>query len=304
MIKNKTIIAAAITVSMITSAFFGVPAKAASSTKKTQTKNASVTTSKASKRVLNSNGTYTVKKGDNLSFIARDLKTTVSNLKKLNNLKSDNLQIGKVLKVTTPVVKKTNTSASKTTATAKIKTTAAVAKTTATSKSTKAIAISTPNRGSSSSSVALDWWTEASNVFSIGTVAKVIDVHTGRSFNVKRTYGHNHADCEALTSEDSAIIKSIWGGWSWDRRPVIVEVGDTRIAASMAGMPHAGLDNYSALKTVSERSGGFGKGLNYDAVKGNGMNGHFDIHFLNSKTHGSNKVDSKHQSAIRQALGR
>jgi LysM repeat protein len=299
MLKNKTIIAAAITVSMITSAFFGVSAEAA--TKKTQTTKKSAITKKSTKRAVSSNGTYTVKKGDNLSVIARDLKTTVANLKNLNKLKSDKLQIGKVLKVTSPVAKKTTKTAAKSTTSTKIK---AATKSTVTAKAKTAVALSTPNRGSSSSSVALDWWTEASKVFSVGTVAKVIDVHTGKSFNVKRTYGHNHADCEALTSKDSAIIKDIWGGWSWDRRPVIVQVGDTRIAASMAGMPHAGLDNYSALRTVSSRSGGFGRGLNYDAVKDNGMNGHFDIHFLNSKTHGTGRVDAQHQAAIRQALGK
>lgn len=298
MLKNKAIIAAAITVSMLTSAFFGVSAEAATSTKKTQTNKKATTSTKTTKTVLSSNATYTVKKGDSLSVIAKNLKTTVANLKKLNNLKSDNLQIGQVLRVTAPVANKTTT-----TAAVKSKTASAVSKSTA-AKTNTAVALSTPNRGSSSSSVALDWWTEASDVFSVGTVAKVIDVHTGKSFNVKRTFGHNHADCEALTSEDSAIIKEIWGGWSWDRRPVIVEVGDIRIAASMAGMPHAGLDNSPALSTVSGRSGDFGRGLNYDAVKGNDMNGHFDIHFLNSKTHGSNKVDPKHQAAIRQALGR
>jgi len=43
--------------------------------------------------------TYTVKKGDTLSGIAQKHKTTVSKLKKLNHLKSDNLQIGQKLKL-------------------------------------------------------------------------------------------------------------------------------------------------------------------------------------------------------------
>ncbi|MFY8078432.1 MAG: LysM peptidoglycan-binding domain-containing protein [Flavobacteriales bacterium] len=42
---------------------------------------------------------YTVKKGDTLSEIAQKHKTTVSKLKKLNNLKSDKLQIGQKLKL-------------------------------------------------------------------------------------------------------------------------------------------------------------------------------------------------------------
>lgn len=42
---------------------------------------------------------YTVRKGDNLSTIATRHKTTVANLKKLNNLKSDKIQVGQRLKV-------------------------------------------------------------------------------------------------------------------------------------------------------------------------------------------------------------
>lgn len=43
--------------------------------------------------------TYTVKKGDNLYTIAKNYNTSVGNIKKLNNLVSDNLSIGQVLKI-------------------------------------------------------------------------------------------------------------------------------------------------------------------------------------------------------------
>lgn len=147
----------------------------------------------------------------------------------------------------------------------------------------------------------LDWWTEANKVFAIGSVAKVIDVRTGKSFYIKRTYGGNHADCETLTKEDTKIMKEIWGGFSWSRRPVIIEINGRRLAASMAGMPHAGLDSKPTNATVSNRSGGYGKGTNLDAVKNNGMDGHFDVHFKNSRTHGTNRVDKAHQDAIKEA---
>lgn len=147
----------------------------------------------------------------------------------------------------------------------------------------------------------LDWWGQASKLFKIGSTATVTDTKTGKTFKIVRTYGTNHADVEALTAKDSQTIKDIWGGWSWTRRPVIIQVNDRKIAASMAAMPHAGLDNKPANTYVSQRSGGYARGMNLDKIKNNGMSGHVDVHFLNSKTHGTNKVDPKHQAAVKQA---
>jgi LysM repeat protein len=261
------------------------------------------------KRLKSSKGTYTVVEGDTLWDIANDFGTSPEELKKINNLSVDTLKIGTALVLTKPVESKAVVAKTQKSNATVIKVasrgtnlsqrTASAAK----QKPTKGSAVS---RGASSSSksVALDWWTEANKAFPIGSVAKVIDVHTGKSFNVKRTFGSNHADCEALTSGDSSIIKSIWGGWTWGRRPVVVVVGSTRIAASMSSMPHAGVDKYPALKTVSGRSEGYGTGTNLDVVKGNGMDGHFDIHFLNSTRHKDGKVDNEHQKNIRQAVGK
>lgn len=147
----------------------------------------------------------------------------------------------------------------------------------------------------------LDWWKSASKIFQRGSVAKVTDVKTGKTFNIMRTYGTNHADVEALTAKDSEAIKAIWGGWSWTRRPVVVEVDGRKIAASMTAMPHAGVDSKPADTYVSQRSGGYARGTNLDKIKDNGMSGHVDVHFLNSKTHGTNKVDAKHQAAVKEA---
>ncbi len=147
----------------------------------------------------------------------------------------------------------------------------------------------------------LNWWEEASKIFKIGMTAKVTDVKTGKTFSIVRTYGGNHADCEAKTAADSKKIKEIWGGWSWERRAIIVETGGRRIAASMTAMPHAGVDKSPANKYISSRSGGYGRGANLDKVKNNGMNGVIDVHFLNSRTHGTNKVDKNHQKAVKEA---
>lgn len=126
----------------------------------------------------------------------------------------------------------------------------------------------------------LEWWTEAQYVFPINKVAKVTDFYTGKTFSVKRTIGANHADSEPLTYIDTEIAKSIWGGFSWKVRPVIVEVDGRKIAASMSFMPH---------------------GVQY--ITNNQFNGHFDIHFLNSTRHADGQIDASHQDAINIAAG-
>lgn len=127
----------------------------------------------------------------------------------------------------------------------------------------------------------IPWFGAGEHVFFRGANALVTDVDTGLSFWVRRTQGTNHADCETLTPEDTAIMRSIYGGnWSWDRRAIVLTVSGRRIAASIAGMPH---------------------GNKY--IPNNGMVGHFDIHFYGSKTHGSNAINNWHQSMVQKAAG-
>lgn len=147
----------------------------------------------------------------------------------------------------------------------------------------------------------LDWFTQVRDIWQRGMDAVVTDVDTGKSFNIKRTYGTNHADVEALTPADTAIIKEIWGGFSWERRAVVVQVGDYTLAGSMTAMPHAGLENKPEGAWVYGRSSGYGFGYNYDMVKGNNMDGHMDIHFKNSRTHGTNMVQKIHQDMVKKA---
>jgi len=149
----------------------------------------------------------------------------------------------------------------------------------------------------------IPWFGGVENIFARGTNATVLDIETGLSFNVKRSYGYNHADCETLTKKDTDILKKIYNGqWSWSRRAVVVTVNGMKIPASMAGMPHAGLDSAKEEAYVKYRSGGYDAGTNLDKVKANGMDGHFDIHFYNSKTHASNKVDKNHQNMVAVAI--
>ncbi len=148
---------------------------------------------------------------------------------------------------------------------------------------------------------ALDWFKEVQYIFDRGDVAEVMDVNTGRTFYLKRTYGTNHADVEPLTREDANIIKDIWGGWTWTRRAVVVKVDGYVLAGSLSAMPHAGRDSQPAEAYVSGRSGGYGRGCNLDTVKNNGVNGVMDLHFKNSRNHNTNAIKKAHQDMVRKA---
>ncbi|AOY78197.1 hypothetical protein BJL90_01940 [Clostridium formicaceticum] len=128
----------------------------------------------------------------------------------------------------------------------------------------------------------LDWWTEAQYVIPIGKVFIVEDFYTGRKWTMKRTIGANHADVEPLTARDAAIMKEVWGGnYSWNRRPVIVEVDGRRLAASASAMPH-----------------------DVQYINNNNFQGHSDLYFSNSTRHVDGKRDDAHQKNVLIAAGR
>ncbi|MGE8206509.1 hypothetical protein ACQKP0_18525 [Heyndrickxia sp. NPDC080065] len=109
----------------------------------------------------------------------------------------------------------------------------------------------------------------------------VIDVETGKSFEVQRRAGKHHADVQPLTRKDTKIMKNIYEGhWSWRRRAILILSNNRLIAASMHGMPHGA----GALQ--------------------NGFPGHFCIHFIGSMTHRTERSDLSHQLMIFKAAGK
>jgi len=105
------------------------------------------------------------------------------------------------------------------------------------------------------------------------------DVYTGKTFEAIRWSGYNHIDAEPRTAADTKTMKSIYGGsWSWNRRPILILYKGHVYAASMNGMPHG-----------------------TSTIGNNDFAGHFCIHFKNSKTHETNRVDSDHQKAVNRA---
>jgi len=126
-------------------------------------------------------------------------------------------------------------------------------------------------------------WTEIQHMFPRGMEVTVTDVTTGQSFRMRRTGGVNHADAEPVTLTDSMTVFNIWGGWSWQRRPVVVDIGGRQVAASMNGRPHG-----------------------YDTIADNGMQGHLCIHFLHSRLHGwwgGGRECREHQAMVLRAAG-
>lgn len=122
-------------------------------------------------------------------------------------------------------------------------------------------------------------WFGNENTIPKGATVTIKDVQTGKTFQAVRWSGANHMDTEPASKEDTATMKSIYGGsWSWTRRPILVKYNGRIYAASMNGMPHG-------TSTIS-----------------NGFDGHFCVHFTGSKTHETNRVDSDHQSCVKEAL--
>ena len=150
----------------------------------------------------------------------------------------------------------------------------------------------------------LDWWNAAQYVIPVGATFTVQDFHTGQTFKAKRTTGSGHADCEPLTSSDTAKMNSIFGGQNWTSRPVLIIYNGRKLAASATSKLHAGNDGAAGGVWTSWRSDDYGAGYNFDWVKGNNAHGVFDIHFLNSIRHSDGKVHSTHQKNVRTAAGR
>ena len=149
---------------------------------------------------------------------------------------------------------------------------------------TKVSTASTAKSASKSSSwkskvVKLDWFKGGSSILRKGCYGYLYDISTGITIRIKRMGGSNHADVEPATASDTAKLKKACGGeFSWDSRPVILIANGKYIASAINTMPH-------------------GK----QTIKNNGYNGQFCLHMVGSKTHGSDRVDEDHQSAIKKA---
>ena len=137
----------------------------------------------------------------------------------------------------------------------------------------------------------IDWYTGGINeLWARGSNYKVYDVRTGIVWWAHRWAGGLHVDAEPLTAADTARLCRCYGVSTsqqikdknlYQRRPLLVTIGTRTFACSLYGVPH----NYPEGDTISN----------------NDFKGQVCIHFTNSKTHDSRKVDSGHEAAIAYA---
>lgn len=144
-------------------------------------------------------------------------------------------------------------------------------------------------------------WNEFDSIMYRGSRFIVVDYKTGVYWVAERHMGANHADIECVDKESYNNFCEIKNdGEGWKHRPVLIVFEDGRVyCASSFVCDHAGRDDKPFLQTVDDRSHGYGRGENYDKIKGNGQNGHNCIHVKKSTNHFNGKVNEKHQANIK-----
>ena len=127
--------------------------------------------------------------------------------------------------------------------------------------------------------VKMDWFNGGSEVLEKEGYGLIYDIDTGITVRIKREWGHNHADVEPATAEDTRKLLQIAGGrFSWESHAVILIANGQYVAAAINTMPHG-----------------------QQTLKDNKYNGQFCLHTTNSTTHRSHKVNKEHAKAIERA---
>lgn len=143
-------------------------------------------------------------------------------------------------------------------------------------------------------------WESFDNIMSFGSRFVMIDYQTGKYVVCERHMGGLHADVEPIDSKATSVLKSMYKDRdNWKHRPVLIVFEDGSVyCASSFIVGRAGRDDKKFLEVVDNRSNGYGRGENYDKIKGNDLDGHICIHTRNSKNHFDGKISEKHQVNI------
>ena len=119
-------------------------------------------------------------------------------------------------------------------------------------------------------------------MLTLGKSYNVVDFNTGTQFSLTFTGGTNHAEMEATTAADTATIKSVFGNaFSYFKRPVVIMIGEKKVASSLQGFPHG-----------------------TDTVSQNDMDGHLCLYFQGSLSHVGALPDAEHVNQVYKAAGR
>lgn len=127
----------------------------------------------------------------------------------------------------------------------------------------------------------LESWSKVKDIFSVNSIATITDLNSGKTFSVRRTGGQNNAWVETISEEDySVFLASFGGGTSYEKRSVLVTVGSNIYAGSLFGWPHG-----------------------EDKVVSNGMDGHLNLFFKDSRSDVLNLADPEHEEMVDRAAG-
>ncbi len=128
---------------------------------------------------------------------------------------------------------------------------------------------------------AADWSTTVNAAIPADTTITITDFNTSKSFSVKRTGGTGHADVETVDGAATDVFLECFGGeFTWEKRPVLVTVGDKTYAASLLG--HTGGE---------------------DTIADNDMTGHACLYFSGSVSGVMGFVDKEHARNVLVAAG-
>jgi hypothetical protein len=128
---------------------------------------------------------------------------------------------------------------------------------------------------------AADWSTVVDAAMPVGTTITVTDFNTGKSFSVQRTGGTGHADVETVDEAATNTFLECYGGaFTWEKRPVLVKVGEATYAASLFGHPDG-----------------------EDTIADNKMEGHTCLYFTGSTSGVLGFADKEHARNVMKAAG-
>ncbi|MBQ6692952.1 MAG: peptidoglycan-binding protein [Clostridia bacterium] len=125
-------------------------------------------------------------------------------------------------------------------------------------------------------------WNEVKDKLTEGITYSVTDYNTGTQFDMVYCGGEGHAEMECANTVDTAAFKETFGGeYNYSKRPVVINVGGTMVAASLQGYPHG-----------------------EDSIAANEMAGHACMFFEGSLSHVGTLPDVEHAAQVRKAAGK